>query len=140
MIQNQMYLKIQSNINVNVTGGLKHLDMTDSTAAVGDKLKVQPLWAKEIVRIAPGASYYPAEIKNWKTVQALAKDRIITLGEEVDTLPNDIDEEQLNFIISNFNKLNEGKEEIKRQAESLKSVKKTRTQDKDSIKLEDLEL
>lgn len=140
MIQKQKYLKIQSNINVNVTGGLKHLDMTDSKASVGDKLKVQALWAKERVRIAPGASYYPAEIKDWKTVQALAKDRIITLGEEVDSLPNDIDEEQLNFIMSNFTKLNEGKEEIKRQSDSLKSVKKERIQDKDSIKLEDIEI
>lgn len=140
MSQKMRYIKIHSQINVNVTGGLQHLNMTDVNQNVGDKLKIQALWAKQMVRIAPGTSYYPEEIKNWKTVQALHKDGLITLGEIVDTLPDNIDELQLEFIKSNFTKLQDGVAEIKRQTESLKKVVKKTTPKETQVKLNDINL
>ncbi len=138
MSQKATYLKIQSQIHVNVTSGLKHLNLTDATANVGDKLKVQALWAKELVRIIPGTSWYPAEVKEWNTVKALTKDGILTLGEEVDEIPKDrLKEGEYEFIMSNFEKLKMGKEEVKRQVQDLKAVEKSQ---KDSIKLSEINI
>ncbi len=135
----QKYLKIQSTVNVNVTGGLKHLDMTDVNSNVADKLKVQAMWPKTLVRIATGTSYYPVEIKEWKTVQSLEKARLITIGEIVEELPEGIDEVEMNFIMSNFTKLKEGKDEVKRQSDALGKVIKE-SKEKDIPKLSDINL
>ncbi len=135
----QKYLKIQSTVNVNVTGGLKHLDMTDVNSNVADKLKVQAMWPKTLIRIATGTSYYPVEIKEWKTVQSLEKARLITIGEIVEELPEGIDEVEMNFIMSNFTKLKEGKDEVKRQSDALGKVIKE-SKEKDIPKLSDINL
>lgn len=135
----QKYLKIQSTVNVNVTGGLSHLDMTDVNSNVADKLKVQAMWPKTLVRIATGTSYYPVEIKEWKTVQSLEKARLITIGEIVEELPEGIDEVEMNFIMSNFTKLKEGKDEVKRQSDALGKVIKE-SKEKNIPKLSDINL
>lgn len=139
MVQKTQYLKIQSKLNVNITSGLDHLDMTDVNANVGDKLKVQALWAKQIVRIKAGVSYYPVEIKDWNTTKALVRGDMITLGEIVEFLPDELNEEEKAFIMSNFVNLNEGKEEAKRQKEDLGKVKQ-KSKGKSAPKLDDLEL
>lgn len=139
MVQKTQYLKIQSKLNVNITSGLDHLDMTDVNANVGDKLKVQALWAKQIVRIKAGVSYYPVEIKDWNTTKALVRGDMITLGEIVEFLPDELNEEEKAFIMSNFVNLNEGKKEAKRQKEDLGKVKQ-QSKGKSAPKLDDLEL
>lgn len=133
MVQTQKYLKIQSNLDVNVTGGLDALDMTDVNSNIGDKLKVQALWPKTVVLIKKGVSYYPAEIKEWKTVQSLEKHGTFTISGEVIGLPDNLSEEEIEFIKSNFEGLNEGKREVKRQKEELGKVKKEAKETKPTL-------
>lgn len=78
------YVRIQSNITIRVTAGLQNLDVTNPDAHVADRLKISPTWPKSIVLIEAGAHTYPSEIIEWPTVQALAKDKILTIGELLD--------------------------------------------------------
>lgn len=78
------YVRIQSNITIRVTGGLQNLDVTNPDAHVADRLKISPTWPKSIVLIEAGAHTYPSEIIEWPTVQALAKDKVLTIGELLD--------------------------------------------------------
>ena len=83
------YVKIQSTMNITVTGGLFANDVTNPDAHVPDRLKVQPLWPKTMVDIKEGVGYYPAEIAKWNTVKNLEKDKILTIGGEFDEIPSD---------------------------------------------------
>jgi hypothetical protein len=86
------YVKIQSSINVQVTGGLDGIDVTDKNSNVSNKLKVQPLWTKERVVIKAGVGWYPAKVTNWASTKSLEKHKIITIGEYAESLPNDVSE------------------------------------------------
>lgn len=77
-------VRIQSSRSITVTSGLQYQDVTNPDAHIPDRLKVSPSWPKNSVMIKRGVGLYPVEIKSWKTVQALARDGILTIGEEVD--------------------------------------------------------
>lgn len=117
------YVKIQSQRNIQVTGGLSFLDMTDPKQAVANKLKVQPLWSKEKLKIRVGSAWYPSYITEWPTVKSLNKQGVITIGEFADTLPDDIPNEEKNEVVANEQKLEEAKMEIERQKASTKKLK-----------------
>lgn len=117
------YVKIQSSKNIQVTGGLSFLDMTDPKQAVPNKLKIQPLWSKEKLKITVGSAWYPSYITEWATVKALNKDGVITIGEFTDTLPDNVPNEEKNEVIAHEQKLKEAKMEIERQKASNKKLK-----------------
>lgn len=81
------FIRIQSERNIVVTGGLQSINMTNKDAHVADRLNVKSAWAGLQVLVKKGTGYYPSEIKNWPTVQRLVKKNILTLGEEVDVCP-----------------------------------------------------
>lgn len=74
-------IRIQSTKTITVTGGLNFKDVTNPDAHVPDRLKVSAEWPRCTVQIKQGVGTYPADIKDWPTVQALAKDEVLTLGE-----------------------------------------------------------
>lgn len=124
------YVKISSTRNIQVTGGLEHLNMTNPTEAVANKLKVQPLWSKEKVLIKQGVSWYPGNIVEWATVKALAHDNIITIGEFADELPNEISTTESSEIVKREEKLKQGKEETLRQKAAHTKLKNIVLKDK----------
>lgn len=79
------YVRIHSDITIAVTAGLQNLDVSNPDAHVPDRLKVSAEWPKLTVLIKKGEGLYPIEIKTWDTVKALAKDKIITIGDETDS-------------------------------------------------------
>lgn len=76
-------VRIQSSKTITVTKGLQHVDVTNADAHVPDRLKVSPSWQKSSILIRQGVGLYPAEIKEWNTVKALAKDGILTIGDTI---------------------------------------------------------
>lgn len=117
------YVKIQSSKNIQVTGGLSFLDMTDPKQAVPNKLKVQPLWSKEKIKLKVGSAWYPSYITEWATVKSLNKDGVITIGEFVDNLPDNVPAEEKDEVIQHEQKLKEAKMEMERQKTSTKKLK-----------------
>lgn len=117
------YVKIQSSKNIQVTGGLSFLDMTDPKQAVPNKLKVQPLWSKEKIKLRMGSAWYPSYITEWATVKALNNDGVITIGEFADILPDNVSAEEKDEVIQHEQKLKEAKMEIERQKASTKKLK-----------------
>lgn len=85
MSEKQQFIKIQSTMNITVTAGLQGLDVTNADAHVPDRLKVQSLWPKLTVDIHEGVGSYPAYIKDWNTVKALVRDKVLTIGEVVES-------------------------------------------------------
>ena len=82
------FIKIQSSINITVDAGLTCIDMTNADARIAERLKIQPTWVGTRIDIKEGVHYYPAVIKNWDSVKALAKRELLTIGEECDECPN----------------------------------------------------
>ena len=82
------YVKIQSNITINVTPGLNHKDLTNKDSDIANRMKVKSTWPKAAVLIKQGQHWYPSDIVNWPTVKALEKDKVLTIGEYSDN-PND---------------------------------------------------
>lgn len=78
------FVQIQSTVTIRVTTGLQNKDVTNPDAHVPDRLKVNPEWPKHQVLITAGVGRYPAEIVNWPSVQALAKDKILTIGASIE--------------------------------------------------------
>lgn len=117
------YVKIQSTMNITVTGGLFAQDVTNADAHVPDRLKVQPLWPKTMIDIKEGVGYYPAEIAEWKTVKNLEKDKILTIGGQFDEIPDDggVD---VNKIEKESKNLKESLEEIEKltKAKKVKNI------------------
>ena len=79
------YVKIQSEKSIYVTPGLQHQDVTNPDAHVADRLKVSPLWPRCTVLIKKGVHWYPSEITEWRTVRALERDKVLTIGESSDS-------------------------------------------------------
>lgn len=84
MAETKPYVRIQSNVTISVTCGLDSQDVSNKDAHIPDRLKVNPLWPKATVLIRQGVGIYPSEIVEWNTVKALAKDKVITIGEFLD--------------------------------------------------------
>lgn len=78
------FVKIQSDVNIEVTEGLQSIDMTNRDAHVADRLRVAPAWVQTRVMIKRGAGVYPACIQYWATVKALADNGVLTIGTETD--------------------------------------------------------
>lgn len=87
------YVRIQSNTDICVTAGLQAQDVTNPDAHVPDRLKVNPIWPKLTVLIKKGAGIYPSYIAEWNTVKALARDKILTIGEYLDSDAEDVNNE-----------------------------------------------
>lgn len=83
------YIRITSEIDVTVSAGLQSINMTNKDAHVADRLNVKAAWVGTRVLIKKGTGYYPAEIGQWDAVKALAKDKVLTIGEEVDEITDD---------------------------------------------------
>ena len=79
------YVRIQSEKTIQVTCGLQNQDVTNPDAHVADRLKISPMWPQCTVLIHQGAHVYPSEIAEWPTVKALANDKILTIGEYLDS-------------------------------------------------------
>lgn len=82
------YVLITSTITIEVTRDLGSVNLTNPTAPMADKLNVKPAWVPFRYLIKAGTYYYPAQIKNWKTVKALESDRLLTIGAETDDCGN----------------------------------------------------
>lgn len=97
MKTNKQFVRIQSNKTIRVTAGLQHLDVTNPDAHVADRLKISPSWPKAMVIIEAGAHVYPSDITEWPAVKALAKDKVLTIGEYLD-VPEDKAVEQAQML------------------------------------------
>lgn len=75
------YVQIQSELAIGVTPGLQNNNVTNPSANIPDRLKVNPSWPKAVVEIKVGKHWYPSEITEWNTVKALVKDGKMTIGE-----------------------------------------------------------
>ena len=99
------YVYIQSTTTIVVTSGLQNEDVTNPDAHVPDRLRINPIWPKMSIMIKAGRHIYPSLIKDWPSVQALIKDNVLTIGEEVDN-PNDKAlEEKTNDIKTELKKI-----------------------------------
>lgn len=89
------FVQIASSVNINVAPDLRCIDATNPTAPMADKLSVKSAWSRFIVPVKMGMAWYPAQLKNWDSVKALANDGIFTIGAESDTCPNQEEVEAL---------------------------------------------
>ena len=110
MANNKPYVRIQSNTTINVTAGLHNNDVTNPDAHVADRLKVNPLWPKMTCLIKQGVRVYPSDIVEWPAVKALQKDKVLTIGEYLDT-PDD------KAVETQKTQLNSAKSEIEKQTQ-----------------------
>lgn len=108
MAQTKPYVRIQSNVNINVTAGLHNSDVTNKDAHIPDRLKVNPLWPKMTCLIKVGVGIYPSEIVEWPAVKALAKDEVLTIGEYLDSAEDEVVQKKAQ-INSEMKKLNQAK-------------------------------
>lgn len=88
------FVRIQSDIDIMVSAGLQSINMSNKDAHVADRLNVKSAWVGTRILITKGTAYYPSEIKTWDSVQALAKDKLLTIGEEVDEIGGSPEEEK----------------------------------------------
>ena len=84
MATKKAYVRIHSNKTIRVTCGLQNKDVTNPDAHVPDRLKVSPSWPTCCVIISSGSHLYPSEIAEWHTVKALAKEKVLTIGDFTD--------------------------------------------------------
>lgn len=84
MSKHKDYVQIASTKTIMVTCGLQSENVTNEDAHIPDRLRVLEKWSKFSVLIKAGNGVYPQAIVNWATVQALVKDGILTIGQEVD--------------------------------------------------------
>lgn len=84
------FVKIQSEVTINVTMGLNAQNVTNKDAHIPDRLKINPLWPKAMIQIKKGTFWYPAEITEWRTIKALANKGILTIGEFSTVASNDV--------------------------------------------------
>lgn len=118
------YVKIQSQRNIQLTGGLQFLDMTDANQPIANKMKVQPLWSKEKLIIKAGSNWYPSYITQWSTTKALNEDGIITIGEFADKLPANVTAEAAAEVLEHEEKLKQAQMEVERQTSAMTKHKK----------------
>lgn len=127
-------VQIQSSITIRVTCGLQNEDVTNPDAHVPDRLKVNPEWPKHQVLIRKGIQKYPVEIKAWPSVQALAKDKILTIADLDEVDVDDLtDEERKNVQI-----ITEAENEFKLTLNSDKNKADAKNKVKKTLTLNDL--
>lgn len=111
------FVRIQSDIDIVVTAGLQSINMSNRDAHVADRLNVKSAWVGTRVLITKGTGYYPAEIAKWDSVIALAKDKLLTVGEETDNV--DGTPEEVKKAEETVTKLANEKKKIKRTKEAV---------------------
>ena len=79
------YVKIQSTIDIMVNPGLTYKNLTKKDSDIQNRLKVNSTWPKSCVLIQKGQHIYPAEIVKWNSVKALEKNKVLTIGEYIET-------------------------------------------------------
>lgn len=80
------FVQIHSEISIEVYPDLSAIDTTNKAAHIADQFAAKPNWVHPIL-ISKGLHYYPSEIKNWKSVKALARKKLISVSEEVNEVP-----------------------------------------------------
>lgn len=98
------FVRIQSEVDITVSAGLQSINMSNKDAHVADRLNVKSAWVGTRTLIRKGTGYYPAEIATWDAVKALAKDQLLTIGEEVDEIPGS--EEEKAKVVKQKEKIN----------------------------------
>lgn len=78
-------ITINSTINIYVTPDLKVKDLSIKDGKVNNSLRAVINWEDQPVLIKMGVHTYNAKIKEWKTVQALSKINVLTIGATVAT-------------------------------------------------------
>lgn len=92
MANNKPYVKISSDITINVTSGLQHNDITKKDSDIPNRLKVLPMWSSCLIK--QGIHIYPANVAEWPTVKALVKDNKLAIVGFTDEAGNE-DEAEL---------------------------------------------
>lgn len=127
------FVKIQSNINIEVTAGLQHQDHSMPDANIPDRLKIAPMWNMATCFIQVGAHFYPAVIAEWPTVKSLQEHGQLSIsgffdnadGEpEVEKKANDLEEK-----IETMKERIETNSGVKTTKKSGRSAKKTSLDD-----------
>lgn len=116
MKQTKQYVKIQSNITVNVCPGTQYQDATNKDARVSEQLRIIPLWQNCVVTIHAGQHTYPAEIAEWPTVKNLERDGLLTIGTFLDEAEDN--------VIAVKKKLETGEKEMKTK-QTIKDISLT---------------
>ena len=80
-------ITIQATQSVIVTPDLEVKDLTDINSTAPNKLRAVMNWQSGPVKISQGVGEYDARIKEWQTVKALVKAKILTISESVDIQP-----------------------------------------------------
>ena len=94
--------------------------MTNPDAHVPDRLKVSPNWPKGVYIINEGVGIYPSEIVQWPTVKALEKDKILTIGEYLDTTGEDEEvKTKRDKLLLDLNEIGLLKKEKKEKSETV---------------------
>ena len=88
------FVRIQSDVDIVVSAGLQSINMSNKDAHIADRLNVKSAWVGTRVLIKKGPGYYPSEIAKWDSVLALAKDKLLTIGEDVDEIPGTEEEKK----------------------------------------------
>lgn len=81
------FVRIQSTMPIVVTGGLQNINATNEESNSPERLNIRQMWSSIKVQLANGIGYYPSVVKEWNTVKALSAKGILTVGEEVDEVP-----------------------------------------------------
>lgn len=88
------YVKISSQITINVTCGLQSKNLTHKDERLSDRLRVNPLWQKGTVLIRQGVDIYPAQVAEYQTVKDLVKAEKMTIMGYVDADDKSITDEK----------------------------------------------
>ena len=117
------FIRIQSSINIRVTGGLQSINATNFKSPNADRLNVKPAWTGLMCLIKEGVHYYPSEIKNWSTVKSLAESGKITIGKESDTIADKAEEEEMTQLKNKIQYELKKIEDRRKQAEEALKLK-----------------
>ena len=123
------FVRIESQIDIMVSAGLQSINMSNRDAHVQDRLNVKSAWVGTRILITKGPGDDPAEIQQWDAVQALAKDKKLTIGEECDEIGGDPQVEakvteqktKLNNEIKKYKKMKSDTEADPQATEAAKS-------------------
>lgn len=99
--ETKKFVKIQSTMNIRVTSGLQHNDVTNPDAHVADRLKISASWPTTIVFIKEGVHLYPSEVATWNTVKALERDKILSIAgftDETDDDDKDVEKQKEELV------------------------------------------
>lgn len=134
------FVLIQSQQNVRVTRGLDVIDNTNYNSDIPNRANYRPNWTKSTVIIKAGQHVYPAEIAEWKSVKALQKDRVLTIGEIVDESTDYVKKEEIENAKKLDEKLQEGKNFEKfNKEQNIANKKKVAKKEKVELKEVNLE-